>query len=324
MGKIKQKLIEEEDALAAVNRRTAGVSDSGGDAMSGGMMAFLDSLAADSGQEVREQAHDEVVAALEIAERIPSPASTATILPTPPSEEAIPVEILFEMPPRRYMKQGQHYNLVFHGVCTNCAHCALKLSDSVSIERGIGPICSKRGYMEDPKDPDEMQAMIDLAEFPDLVEFLVKNYKPKGVRALMNGLVKIASLNRRSPVHQACCEAIDSLGYKRLASTLRESLKVVEIKEHDSLHYNVWVKKAEYSWQWSNDIRRHIPNAYLSRQAKGLIVPKSAKNVLWALVLKHYANLVAQVPDGQGGKKAVRIKEQTMAPPASSPQLTPS
>jgi Family of unknown function (DUF6011) len=343
MGKIKQQMIREEDAVtAAVNRRVARVSVGGGDAMSGGMMAVLASLESEAeaaGMTLEEfalaeetkAAEDEVHGALLVADQADkeldrNPALVST-LPAPPEPEVDPEvitpEILFEMPPQRYMKQGQHYSLVFQGVCTNCAHCALKLTDSVSIERGLGPICSKRGYMEDPTNPDEIQAMIDLAEYPALVDFLVKSYKPKGVRGLMNGLVKICSLNRRSPVHQACCDAVESLGYKRLSYTLRESLKAVEIKHHDANNYSIWVKKAEWSWNWTSDVRRQIPASFMNRQAKGLIVPRSEKQVLWALVLKHYEGLIAVVPDGEGGKKAVKIKKE-MTAPTSNPQLNPT
>ena len=208
----------------------------------------------------------------------------------------------FVMPPKQYIKKGQRFTLVFQGVCSHCAHCGQPLSDSVSIERGIGPICSKKGYMEDPSNPDEMQAMIDLAEFPELVQFLSDQYKPQGVRGLMNGLVRICSLNRRSPVHQACTDAIESLGYRKLASLLRESISVVEVsdcKDHPG-NYVVWVKKSEWSWNWTNDIRREIPGSFPSRAHKGTIVPHTQKPKLWELMLKHYSGLCAKVPNKDG------------------------
>lgn len=337
MGKIKDLVIREEEAVAAVvGRRLARVSVGGGDAMSGGMMAILASLeeeAAAKGLTLEQLALQEEEAYTASAAVIPlksaenaavaakvEPAST---LPAPPEEAAVP-EVLFEMPPQDYMKKGLHFKLVFQGVCSNCAHCALKLTDAVSIERGIGPICSKRGYFEDPTDPDEMQAMIDLAEYPELVNYLVTKYKVQTdgkarVRSLMNGLVKICSLNRRSPVHQACCDAVESLGYKTLASTLRESIAVIEIKEHDASMYNVWVKKSEWHYAWQRDLRS-IPGAYLSRQAKGWLVNKTQKQLLWAYMIKHYAGFCATVRDSNGVKKTVKITP-TIKPPASQPTV---
>jgi len=212
--------------------------------------------------------------------------------------EAAPAAI-FAMPPVAYIKAGRRHKLVFEGVCTNCAHCSQPLSDAVSIERGIGPVCSKKGYMEDPKVSDEIQAMIDLAEFPSLVTFLVERYKPQGVRSMMNALVKICSLNRRSPVHPACCDAIESLGYTRLASTLRESIAVVEISvlsaSDDRL--KVWVKKSEWNWRWTTEIRQILGAGY-STQHKGTLVPAARKRELWNLIKKHYAGLCCKTPTG--------------------------
>lgn len=167
-----------------------------------------------------------------------------------------------------------HRNLILDGVCTHCAHCGQQLTDSVSIQRGIGPVCSKRGYAEDPVDGDEMQAMIDLAEFPELAEFLVEHYKPLGVRGLVNGLVRAASLNRprgrgRSEgnykVHAACCDAIQSLGHVKLANLLRDTLVVVSLSKVDPSEaggeagwYSVAVKRRDEHHQWRNMLRARL------------------------------------------------------------------
>jgi hypothetical protein len=227
----------------------------------------------------------------------------------------------FSMPPVAYTKAGRRHQLMFEGVCTHCAHCGQPLTDAVSMERGIGPICSKKGYSEDPKDADEMQAIIDLAEFPALVEYVTTKYKPLGVRAMMNGLVKICSLNRRSPVHAACTDAIESLGFRHLASTLRESIAVVEIKdckEHPGM-LHVWVKKSDWSWSWSNAIRT-LPGSFVSRQLKGTIVPERHKRALWEFMLKYYGGLMAKTPTGT--IKIVRKKVDAQKDFANT--LTPS
>ena len=227
----------------------------------------------------------------------------------------------FAMPPKSYYKEGRRHQLVFEGACSHCAHCGQPLTDSVSIERGIGPICSKKGYHEDvPQNVDELQAMIDLAEYPDLVNFIVDRYKPQGVRAMMNAIVKICSLNRRSPVHSACCDAIESLGYVRLASTLRESVAVVEISDcpHSSGNYLVWVKKSAWHWGWTNALRA-VPGAYFSRQHKGTVVPKTHKRELWELMLKHYEGLCAKTPNG-----TIKILRKKVDEQQATPDITPS
>lgn len=234
--------------------------------------------------------------------------------------ETAPPEKAFCMPPATYYKAGRRHQLVFQGVCTHCAHCGQPLSDAVSIERGIGPICSRKGYSEDPKSSDEIQAMIDLAEYPDLVNFIVEHYKPQGVRAMMNALVKICSLNRRDPVHPACCDAIESLGYERLASTLRESIAVVEIRDctEHSGSYHVWVKKSDWNWGWTNALRA-IPGAFFSRQLKGTIVPKTAKRQLWDAMLKYYSGLCAKTPNG-----TIKIAPKKVDEHKNNPDVTPS
>jgi hypothetical protein len=237
--------------------------------------------------------------------------------PEPVSEPA--VVATFVMPPISYTKEGRRHQLVFEGVCTHCAHCGQPLSDAVSIERGIGPVCSKKGYAEDPKNADEMQAMIDLAEFPALMNFVVERYKPQGVRAMMNALVKICSLNRRSPVHPACCDAIESLGYTRLASTLRESLAVVEISDAPGSpgHYRIWIKKSAWHWQWTSAMRA-IPGSYFSKQYKGTIVPKVHKRQIWDNMLKYYDGLCAKTPNG-----VVKIMAKNVATRQVTPDVTP-
>ncbi len=247
-----------------------------------------------------QAAHEEAAEAEELASE-----------PLPPQDPAS-----FAMSPTHYIKKGQRFQLVFQGVCSHCAHCGQPLTDSVSIERGLGPVCSKKGYLEDPTDPDEMQAMIDLAEYPDLVQYLTDHYKPKGVRGLMNGLVKICSLNRRSPVHQACCDAVESLGYRRLASLLRESIAIIEVKdsaEHPGC-FHVWVKKSEWNWSWTNALRA-VPGAHFSKHLKGTIVPKGQKAALWELMLKFYEGFCAKVPtkDGTGQHTVKLLRRQDQA-----------
>lgn len=221
-----------------------------------------------------------------------------------------------------------HRNLILDGVCTHCAHCGHQLTDSVSIQRGIGPICSRKGYSEDPVDGDEMQAMIDLAEFPELVEFLTEHYRPLGLRGLVNGLVRVASLNRprgrdqkegNDKVHAACCDAIESLGHRKLATLLRETLVIMEVRESEDYpgSYEVWVKRRAWTKRWSWDLRKRVWGSFYCKQLKATVVPIhrpdneksralsnerdldgrriSNKRALWELMLEHHGGMVARV-----------------------------
>lgn len=195
-----------------------------------------------------------------------------------------------------------HGSMILNGICSQCVRCCFKLTDAVSIERGMGPECSSKGYAEDPTDPDELGAMIELAEYPALVDFLTQHYKPLGVRGLMNGLVRIAALNRKSPVHGACANAIEMLGYKKLAATLRDALIMMKIKKSELHpgHLHVRVRGREWTREWSSDCYKSIPHCFYDKQEKGLIVAdrKETKAALWTCMMRHYSGECASTPNG--------------------------
>lgn len=228
-----------------------------------------------------------------------------------------------------------HRNLILDGVCSHCAHCGHQLTDAQSIQRGIGPVCSGKGYAEDPVDGDEMQAMIDLMEFPELVEFLNEHYKPLGIRGLVNGLVRVASLNRprgrgwsegNADVHAACCDAIESLGHQKLSKLLRETLVIMEVRESTEYPHclEVWVKKRDWTKDWSWDVTRDVSGTFFSKKVKAMVIPVgnngkvmskcrpdgngpiTNKRALWNLMLRHYGGSIAKVKG-----EAVKIVEKS-------------
>ena len=214
------------------------------------------------------------------------------------------------LPPSQkpYTFKGERYTLVYEGVCSACAHCGMPLTDAVSIQRGLGPICSRKGYeAEDIKVSDDSEALMALAEYPELVDWLSAKYKPQGNRGLVNGLVRVASLNRRSPVHSACTDAVEALGYKRLASALRESLAVIELtdsKENPD-HYSMWIKKSEFSWAFYNELRKLDGVALRKYPTKHTIVPKKHRVAMARLFVEYYAGLCVKTANG-----AHRISQQ--------------
>jgi hypothetical protein len=230
-----------------------------------------------------------------------------------------------------------HQNMILDGVCTHCAHCGMPLTDSVSVQRGIGPICSKKGYAEDPTDADEHQAMIDLAEFPELMKFLIEHYKPLGVQGLVNGLVRVASLNRPRGRGQsagnrelfiAICDSMQSLGHKKMAEVLRNTLVVVKITDcgDESAKckgnpgcVEVHVKFRDLPFDWNRSIRGRIWGARFDKLNKAWIIPihhpsdssKKAmsltaangntltnKQALWALLVEKFARMSAKTKNG--------------------------
>lgn len=232
-----------------------------------------------------------------------------------------------------------HGRLIFQGICTNCSRCHMKLSDSVSVERGIGPTCSKRGYDEDPKDGDGVEAMIALAEYPPLVEFLLEHNKPDNLRGLMNALVKVSALNiGNANLHAACCDAIEALGYRRLSDTLREGIACMTIKasEENPGCYEIFVKSAHWNWSWDRDVLK-IPSASkMKHKSKGryVLIPIHAKDdakrpvggkfegklltnkaALWQVMLRHFPGRCAKTPTG-GVKIVAKNTPRSEPPPA--------
>jgi hypothetical protein len=226
-----------------------------------------------------------------------APQDDNPVPPAPASKTRVVSPVLTKLSTKKVL----HTQLIFEGVCDACAHCGMPLTDAVSVERGIGPICSKRGYLEDSTDGDEIQAMIDLAEYPELVDFLTKHYKPLGLRGLMNGLVKVCSLNRKHAVFGACCDAIQSLGYARLASLLRESIATVSVWEHKKYtsYYAVWVQKCDLDKEWVREMEA-IQGSKKVKDARGILVPKSEGNRkrIWRLLREYYEGLVVKTSKG--------------------------
>ncbi len=222
-------------------------------------------------------------------------------------------------------KKVPHKDMILDGVCTNCACCGQPLTDSVSVQRGLGPRCSKKGYEEDPVDCEEMDAFICLAEFQELVEFLTEHYKPLGTRGLVNGLVRTASLNRprgseqgegNEKLFKACCDAIEALGHQRMADLLRETLVVAWLNKsqepgedgvsylrtkayrtpswfykavRDSVSGTVWDPKARtYRVQVHSPGR---PDALTASRDPG----KTNKRAVWELLLKAFEGSALKV-----------------------------
>jgi hypothetical protein len=219
-----------------------------------------------------------------------------------------------------------HSNLILNGVCTNCACCGQDLTDAVSVQRGTGPTCSKRGYSEDPTQVDEMEAFVALSEFPELVHFLTEHYKPLGIRTLVNGLVRTASLNRphgtgrklgNEKVFSACCGAIEALGHVKMAGVLRDTLVVAwitKIEAEPGFFLLKTVKRVTPDWWWS-EIRNCVQGSVWDAEKRvhrvsfhnatdeKILTPSNIsgltnKKVLWNLLIQGFEGAVVKV-DGK-------------------------
>ena len=312
MGHYKQQLIErqEREFEEIADWRASRVSATGGDSMANSFLAQLDALiAAGSNPEPEPPAMEAVQDEAPCSEPPPpsDPCPESDRIPVVAADVPVTVAGPVETPEQKLRRlelskavvgavsteKMVHGSMVLNGICTHCVCCGMPLTDAVSVQRSIGPDCASRGYAEDPASSDEMGAMIELAEYPILVDFLTQHYKPLGVRGLMNGLVRIACLNRKSPVHTACANAIDYLGYDKLANMLRNGLVIGQVKDSEKHtgHHHVWIKRAHWTREFGRSCGQ-IPHAFFSRPEKGWIVPKhpASRTALWLALIEHFAH----------------------------------
>jgi hypothetical protein len=62
----------------------------------------------------------------------------------------------------------------------------------------------------------------------------------------------------------------------------------------------VRVLRRVWTYGWSDDCKRHIPNCYYDKEEKGLIVSShlEAKRALWSCLMRHYSGECAKTPKG--------------------------
>lgn len=206
------------------------------------------------------------------------------------------------IPAKLTTQKLHHGDLILHGVTDRCAHCGINMSDSLSLESGLGPTCRRKaGYFIEPEFPgDVMDAMVHLAPYPEVFQFMLDHYKPGGNRALMNGLVRLCALNRKTQLHRDCTNAIEVLGYTKLASVLRRSLEDVVVKPSKDFpgFLQVWIRRSLYNSSFNYECRQDIPNHTWNRRLRSRLVPETDKRVLWTLLRKHYAGCLLTTAEG--------------------------
>ncbi len=121
-------------------------------------------------------------------------------------------------------KKLHHATMIADHCCTACACCGQPLSDGLSCQVGMGPTCRSKGFSQEPLPSDPIDAMILLSAWPELVLFLNKHYAPDGNRGLVNRGSEQKDGNE--DLFRACCDAVEALGYPKMANLLRNTLVV--------------------------------------------------------------------------------------------------
>lgn len=213
-------------------------------------------------------------------------------------EYVIPTQ-LASMNPRQVMKTTYMAQSVsIHGVCSNCAHCGLSLTDAMSIETGLGPICRKKSNYNggpDEEGGDDTIALALLSQYPEVLLFLVSNCG-KDKSALMKAMVRIASLNRNTQMHRDLTNSIEALGWKRLAAHLRKPFAGIVIAKLGEC-YSLKILKKYYNYEFWGIMRQFVDYRF-NRADRCAVFAMEEKAKVWHALKLCYPNFIMKTPDG--------------------------
>jgi len=142
---------------------------------------------------------------------------------------------------------------------SHCCICRHTLTDAVSVNRGMGPICSKRYYEVEHVITDEMVmdalGCVAASQLENPVKMAAKHLKGKP-REFANVLVKWASAHydQRDVVFDVA-DAVGALGFTGLATRLREDRTKVHMREHPTDKGFLTIHTAK-DWKFSRYMRR--------------------------------------------------------------------
>lgn len=187
--------------------------------------------------------------------------------------------------------------IALHGVCSGCAHCGLTLTDAMSIETGLGPVCRKNSRFNDPEnnETDETVAMALMSKYPEVFEFLLSNCG-KDKNLLMKAMVRIASLNRNTQLHRDITDAIEALGWKTLAAHLRKPFSGLTISKSDH-GYGLKIVKKYFNYEFWSMLKQHV-HFNFDRANRVIHFKEEEKRKVWHLIKTYYPNFIVKTPDG--------------------------
>jgi len=167
-------------------------------------------------------------------------------------------------------------------LATHCCLCGRELLDAASVERGLGPTCAKRAGVGDTAHPADWPRALRALGRTDIAAASLPGWALDAHR-VSNVLVHRVGRAPEAPAVPHVCEAIDALGYHRLAATLaarlvpvavtvaaeEEGLVVTTSKLDDPL-FDAWV-----------ETMRQVPGRRWDGERKANVVPLRAKADLW-------------------------------------------
>lgn len=160
-------------------------------------------------------------------------------------------------------------------LATHCCLCNRPLLDADSVERGIGPTCARKAGVDDVAHaPDWTRVRAILTPLDVTV--------PDDARRAANALVHRVGRDPHGADVPRYVEAIEALGYLRLAATLAEHL--VPARAHVAREGDRLVVSAEVPATHFDGLvvaLRAVPGRRWDRDRKVNVVPVASKRALW-------------------------------------------
>lgn len=158
-------------------------------------------------------------------------------------------------------------------VATHCCLCGRALTDAVSLERGIGPVCAEKHGVDGEHGATDWAAVARLVPAALVVE--------GDARRTANRVLYRVSASRDSAEVPALVEGLRALGFATVADRLTERLAeegaVTVRREGDVLRV-----EAPFNPAFNEALRAAAPGRRWDREAKAWRVPATARAGLWS------------------------------------------
>jgi len=194
---------------------------------------------------------------------------------------------------------------------TDCCCCGASLTDAVSVNRGIGPVCSSKHYEIDFPITKYMVenalGTLQASSLDKLVKRAAKALKTKP-RDLCNVLIwwSSAHLDETATVLD-CAEIVTCLGFDDLGDRLRErNTNVIVTKDGDD-HFIIRCRSKMSVRRNMAAVKGASAVGRLGRFKYGWRVANTDKALVWTILGEDFGNEFATVPDTATASKVVKI-----------------
>lgn len=204
---------------------------------------------------------------------------------------------------------------------TLCACCSLPLVDALSVERGIGPVCWKRHGAANPEgEPiwEELAVALDALEsrsassLHPYVLVAREAANRENQRDCANALVRLIAIEQCGKDVLVYTNALDSLGYTKLASKIAKRLArvIITIGEADkryqsgggsfgpsysTMKIESFLVKSPYE---GSEGLRNVPGRQWDKTRKVNTFPLTSKCALFEALRRAYPGMNAVGPKG--------------------------